>query len=423
MGLSIDIAANTSAAQRGIKDLSKTLDGVADALDDVADDAAKGGDRVERSFRDMTNAARDAGRKAADGADKITDALKDTERQAKRTERAVDDIGDARGLGKMKDAAQEVTQEVGQNLGEAVSSVRGNLSDLGQVGQDTLGGLAATLAGTGPAGIAGAAALAAGAVGLGVMTNELQKQQQEADELRDRLQAAYHDASDAGRAYLDIAQIIANQQDLINNPARADEYAKLLDTQKKTGLDMSTILKANAGDLDALRVVIDSVSDANKRATDAGDEFNVWTQRTNSGLQELNNYWKTTGESAQNASQQAAESIKFTNDLLMEQIGAASDAGVEVDDLNNKLVTLKTDHGDTKILIDAQTGQASLNVDKFRADADGVIDHVNGREVVIKATADTAEAERQLDIFRGMTIGVDVVPNYGPLKDGYKWGG
>ncbi|WP_251439142.1 hypothetical protein [Microbacterium sp. USTB-Y] len=399
MGLSIDIAANTTAAQRGIKDLSKTLDGVADALDDVADDSDKSGDRVERSFRDMTKAAQDTGREAGRSFSKAAQALDDVERQAKRTERAVDDIGEAKGFGKMKDAAQEVTQEVGQNLGEAVSSVRGNLADLGQVGQDTLGGLAATIAGTGPAGIAGAAVIAAGAVGLGVMTAELENQQREADELRDRLQAAYRDASDAGRAYLDIAQIIANQQDLINNPARAAEYAKILDTQKATGLDMSTILKANAGDLDAIAVVMGRVSDANKSATDAGDEFNVWTQKTNSGLQELNNYWKLTGDTARGANQQASDSVKFTTDLLLGQIQATKDAGVEIDEFGNKLVTLKTDHGDTKILIDAQTGQASLAVDKFGKDTDGTIDRLNGREVVLQARAAIDEAQRDINRF------------------------
>lgn len=413
MGLSIDIAANTTAAQRGIKDLSKTLDGVSDALDDVADDADKGGDRVERAFRDMTKAAQDTGREAGRSFSKASQALDDVERQAKRTERAVDDIGDAKGFGKMKDAAQEVTQEVGQNLGEAVSSVRGNLADLGQVGQDTLGGLAATIAGTGPAGIAGAAALAATAVGLGAMTAELENQQREADELRDRLMAAYRDASDAGRSYLDIAQVIANQQDLINNPARADEYAKIMETQKKTGLDMSTILKANAGDLDALRIVMGSVSDANKRATDAGDEFNILTQKTTSGLQELNNYWKLTGDTAQTASEQNADAIKFTTDLLLGQIQATKDAGVEIDEFGNKLVTLKTDHGDTKILIDAKTGQATLAIEKFQGDADGVIDHVSGRQAVIRASADLSQAESALYAFlnRDLTKTVDVVVN------------
>ncbi|WP_460002763.1 hypothetical protein [Microbacterium xylanilyticum] len=416
---------NTREAQRGAKDLSGALDKVADSLDDVADDSAKGGDRVERSFREMTKAAREAGRQGADGMDKLGNALKDAERQAKRTERAVDDIGEGgkRGFGKMGEAAQEVTQEVGQNLGEAVSSVRGNLADLGQVGQDTLGGLAATIAGTGPAGIAGAAALAAGAVGLGLVTAEIEKQQQEADELKARLQAAYREASDAGRAYLDIAQIIANQQDLINNPDRADEYAKILETQKKTGLDMSTILKANAGDLGALAVVMGSVSDANKRATEAGDEFNVWTQRTSSGLQELNNYWKLTGDTARDANQQASDSVKFTTDLLLEQIQSAKDAGVEVDELGNKLVTLKTDHGDTKILIDAQTGQATLDVQKFGTDADGVIDHVNGREVVIRARAETGDALRDLnDAFANTVFNIPVVAQYGPLKGSYGWG-
>lgn len=398
MGLSIDIAANTSAAQRGIKDLSKTLDGVADSLDDVAADAARDGDRVERSFRDMVKAAQDAGRENGRAFSKSSQALEDVERQAKRTERAVDDIGDGghKSFGKMGEAAEEVTQEMGQNLGEAVSSIRGDLTDLGQVGQDTLGGLAATLAGSGPAGIAGAAALAAGAVGLGLVTAEMEKQKEQAEALRTRMVTAYGDAAQAGLDYLDVATIIADTQDLINNPERAEEYQKVLETQKITGIDLSTIYKANAGDLDALRIVQDQMNAARHEAAEAGEEVNLIEGIYGDSLKNTAEYWERTGTAAEDASAKAQSSAQATSDLLLKEIDTYGQLEQRVDDLGNAVVTLPDGK---EILIDAKTGRATLDVSKFGKDTDETIRRLNGRDIVLEARASTRAAQQEVNRF------------------------
>jgi len=240
---SIDIAANTRAAQASIKDLSKTLDDTADALDDVARDGGKSADRLEASFREMTRASEKAGR----------DIAQDQKAAAAKVERAWDDVGDdgATAFLKVKDGAQEVQQEIGQNLGEAVSSIRNDITELGQVGQDTLGGLAATLAGTGPAGLVGAAALAGAALGLGFLTGEWEKRGEEADALRDRIAGIFSGAAEEGRKYLDTAAFISEANDLMFNPERADEWKRLRDDARKLGLDEAEIIKANTGDLQA----------------------------------------------------------------------------------------------------------------------------------------------------------------------------
>jgi len=241
----IPIASETREFDEGIRK------GVIRPLEDAQD-----------AFEDLERAASDTGRGSARDLDKLEDELKDVQRQSEKTERAVDDIGTSggKGFGKLGDAASEVTQEVGQNLGEAVSSVRDNIGDLGQVGQDTLGGLAATLASTGPGGLVGAAALAAGAVGLGLITAEMERQQEEADRIRERLTDAYRAAAEEGRAYIDTADLVAEASDLMFNPERADEWKQLQQDANTLALDRQTIIAANAGDLDAQAAVQQAIN-------------------------------------------------------------------------------------------------------------------------------------------------------------------
>src|SRR5690606_27577604 len=90
---------------------------------------------------------------------------------------------------------------------------------------------------------------------LGLVTAQLEAQSEEAERLRERMVTAYQDAQLAGEDYLSTAHIIKDTQDLMYNEDRAAEYQRVLDTQKQTGLDMNTLFKANAGDLEAIRVV------------------------------------------------------------------------------------------------------------------------------------------------------------------------
>jgi len=372
-GFEVAVGADGRAFNQAIKtDVIKPLDQAAKSLDDLAD------------------AGEDAGRDSARGLGRLEDALKDAQRQSEKTERSLDDIGEggSRGLGRVKEGAQEVQQEIGQNMGEAFSSFRGDIEDVGQIGQDTLGGLAAALAGTGPAGIVGAVGLAAGAAAWGTIFQSLQDQAEEAKKLRERLSDAYSSAVADGKNYLDTAYQIKDAQDVMFNPDRADEWKKLQDTQKETGLDMSTILQANAGDAAALDLVMRRVADANQAAADAGEEVNVIAGVFGDNLQHLNDYWKTLGTEAQTSQQKAADALDYTNDVLRKQIDAASDAGVEVDTLGNKLVTL----GDgTEIFVDVETGKASLDVDKFKGDYDDKVEQMSGKKIIASIDADASK--------------------------------
>lgn len=361
----VDMGLNASEFTRGAKDAEKAVSNLEDALNDVG-----------------AGGARDA--------DKIEDALKDVQSQAKRTERAVDDIGDAggRGLGKVRAGAQEVSQEVGQNLGEAVSSIRGDLSDLGQVGQDTLGGLAATLAGAGPAGIAGAAALAAGAVGLGLVTAELQAQEERAERLRDRLSAAYQDAAQAGRDYLDVSQLIAEANDLIYNPDRADEWKQVQEDAKTLQLDVNTLIKANAGDLTAQSVVQKEINDYLASSAAYSDKNVTGTEQMTKTAVDLRDRWSEVADATRVQADNAERSRQITSEMLLDAASKAGDVAEQIDEVGNKLISLPDGK---EFVIDAKTGQATEDVSRFGKDVDGVIDRVNGREVVVKVRRDSSE--------------------------------
>ena len=76
------------------------------------------------------------------------------------------------------------------------------------------------------------------------------------------------------------------------------------------------------------------------------------------------------------------------SDALLAVVAASSDAAVEVDELGNKVVTLPDG---AEIMINAKTGQATQDVSRFKGDVDGVVDRLNGRDVVIRVRRDTSE--------------------------------
>lgn len=389
----IGIAADTKGFESSIRD------GVVDPLEDA-----------EKALEQLADAADDAGRDGARGIDRLEDALKDAQRQAKKTEDAVDDAG-TRGFGKMGDAAQEVTQEVGQNLGEAVSSVRGNLADLGQVGQDTLGGLAATLASGGPAGVAGAAAVAAGAVGLGLITAEMEKQNEKAEQLREFFVSAWQAAIDAGNDYIDTATIAGQISEIALGADWADERNRALEVQRATGLDLQLIYRALAGDMGALgevsavlneaetvrnQTIKDTLNGSRDLTSEQADQIRTQHDAI-VGLQGDLDRVSDTYSTTQDAARVAAQA---TSDYWLAVIEDAGTATQEVDEFHNTLLTLPDGQ---QVLIDAETGLATTNVEQFKGDVDGIPETVT---TTARFTVDRSEVDRQMRILSGTVVRV-----------------
>lgn len=274
-GASIDIAANTRAAQRNVKDLGEAFDGVADSLDDVAREGDRSADKLESSFRDMVRTADDAG-------DKIKKKIS----------------------GGLKDASSEA----GQSGREAAASFSGEFDDVSDFVQETV---ANAFGGFGPI---GAAAGVAAAAGLGILTAEMTKQQEAADEIRERLTSAYSDAAEAGRTYLDTAQIIAEAQSLMFDKDRAEEYATLLDDQKRIGADWYTLVAAHTGDLNAQREIQSGINGLLESEAGTYETIRDGVQKVNPEVQGMADRWGLVIEESEKASGAARDYKKFVEE-------------------------------------------------------------------------------------------------------------
>nr|WP_315266026.1 hypothetical protein [Microbacterium lemovicicum] len=372
--IEIPIAVDTSGVEKSIRN------GLIDPVED-AEGALK-----KLSKADSGDIAKDMD-KAQDATKDLSRELDDARDDLKKLGYAAKDAGDdsRKGMDRAKEGVGEFKDEANSTAREAAASFSGSADDIGDAFQEVA---ANAFAGFGPAGaLAGLAA----AAGIGVVTAELQRQQEEADKLNERMTEAYQSAAEAGQAYIQEADVIANWQDLIFNKDRAEEYKKVQDTINATGLDRSTIMKANAGDLDALAIVQERITEAWKKE---GDEANLFTDGLGTKTQAAKNYWDTVGTAAQTSSDLSKEAIQGVTDYWLEQIAVAGEVAERTDDVGNRIVALPNGK---EILIDAKTGQATEDVSRFGTDTDAVINRVNGRDVVLEARASTSAAQRDLD--------------------------
>lgn len=235
----IDMALNASGVAKGSNDAEKALKKLEDAVSDIGSGGA-------RDVDDLEDALKDAQRETNELADDSKDAGRDIERAYK-------DAGDGikKGVG---DGLHDAKDEAKQSGREAAASFSGEWDDVGDFLQETL---ANAFGGFGPL---GAAAGIAAAAGLGVITSTILGQQEAADELKARLSAAYQEAAEEGRTYLDTAQIIAEASDLMFNKDRADEWKQVQEDAKQLGLDVYDVIAANAGETEKQREVQERIN-------------------------------------------------------------------------------------------------------------------------------------------------------------------
>jgi ABC-type transporter Mla subunit MlaD len=407
----IDIGLNASEVAKGANDGKKALADLEKAVGDVADESGHAGGKVdsfasklvdasrkagksdddikdalrqmglsakqaERAVEDVGDEFKETGRDGERAADKLEDSLRDVQRQADKTADEVGDVGE-KGFRKLGDAGEEVSGELKQNLGETFSSFRGDLEDLPQIAQDVFGGLAGSV-GTLPA----AFALAAGAAGIGLLISGFEQVREQEEARKERVAewaAAYIGGlSQMEGALADFASIEA----IYTDPER---YAEAGKNAKLWGVDVSVAVNAMAGDMTALGVVQDNLAKktaeleaVNIRNAAATGEGRDRLKELEIGLRDgTTAYQQITGEMAE-----GREIANAYSESLLQILGSAESAGEEVDDLGNKVYTLPDGR---QIMIDAETGQATTDLNKFKGDADNVINSVNGREAVVHA--------------------------------------
>jgi uncharacterized protein YoxC len=314
------------------------------------------------AFKDLEKAASDTGKDGARALDKLEDSLKDVQRQSERTERAVDDIGTggSQSFSRVREGAKEVTQEVGQNLGEAVSSIRGDMSDLGQVGQDTLGGLAATVASMGPAGLVGAFALAAGAVGLGALTagmEEAKEKQEEVNATAARFAQGYIEGINGA---ISAASVFGEINSIATDPER---YKQAREAATEWGVDVSVAMGAMAGDANALGVAQQALADRSAEASRRLAEQEVQVDQNAGAVYDLADSvaaGKDRMDGLTEALKLGHEQADSSAAAYYNYVTAVGHATDRTDDLGNKIYELPAGK---EIVVDANTQRAYEDID------------------------------------------------------------
>lgn len=294
-GLSLDIGMNTREVLKGSGDIETALEGVSDTLDDLARAGDQDAEKLERSF---------------------SDAMRDITTETKR---AGDSVARnmQQGTTRATDSLRELKTEGLQNVAETLSSTDGSLQSFADGVQGTMGGVVAGLSAINPA----AAAVAGGAaLSFALVTAELTRQEEAAKKLRERFNTLYQEASEEGRAFLTEAQIQAEVLDILWNTERVDEYKQAQADAKSTGLDLSTVLRAQAGDQKALNDVLavagaqyDEVSKkaaetrANIEGAVQGGNVGAGIEAQTSGAQQLLNRYQAIADTQDEYSDKAEE--------------------------------------------------------------------------------------------------------------------
>lgn len=255
-GYSISIASDTKAFLTGVqKGIIDPLEDAAEVIQDIGSDGSRDLDKLERAMK-----------QAQDETDDVQKAFSDLQKEIRETgrksrtdfanpvKRSADEVGDQ---------LDEVTSEAKQNAAEMFSSFDGSFESIADAAQSTLGGLVGGLKG-----IPAIAAVAAGAAGLGLVSSEIVKQIDRAEELKQNLTDAYKAAAEEGRTFIDQAAIDAATLDILFDTARREAaFAEAA----RIGVDPNTYIRGLAGDAVALQESIDT---ARIRYQELVDEVN-----------------------------------------------------------------------------------------------------------------------------------------------------
>lgn len=394
--VTVNLRADPRAYEQGIKKAEQ-------ATDDFQRSAEQGLDDVDAKFAEAIVSVVELGRSVGKTADQIESDLEGMGLSAEQAGRSIELAGKAGGdgLGKgIKSGSVDAASAMQELGGIAQDVLKGDFASGAQGAVDAVAGITSAIPGIGTA-----VGIAAGAVGL--ITAEFQRQQEEAEKLRERIGSMYQSAAEDGRAYLDTAQLIAEANDVMFNPDRAGEWKQLQADANMLGLERADIIAANGGDLEAQELVQGRINALLKEAAEErrgygnGSDISTFGQE----LVHVRDRWKGIGDATKEAADKAEVAKQVTSDFLQQMIADAGSAEVEVDALGNKLITLETG---TKVLVEADTGLATRDVAKFQGDIDGIKDKVVG----FKTQVERGSLDALLRENFNKTFNINVKTNY-----------
>lgn len=256
-GISIDIGANTREFQGGVKDVEKSLDDVADALDDLTRDSGRSADK--------------AGDNLADG---IEDGARDSEKAVEKLERSFKELSDAatressdagdaigrnvkKGTADAEEGLDDFKQEANQTAKESAASFDGSAESIIDVFQEVA---ANAFAGFGPAGaVAGLAA----AVGIGFAVSAIEGGAEDTEAFKERvgeLTQQFIDAGGTGKRTFD--DLVSSVQDLATETDDSKDQLKDLKKIAETvKMPLDAVVKAYLEGGPALDTIISKNED------------------------------------------------------------------------------------------------------------------------------------------------------------------
>lgn len=342
MPIKIDFISNVTSFLRGTKDTEQALEDVADSLDDVVRDGDRATEKLERGFRDLA-------------------------RQAEKTEDSVKDVGE-KGFKAAGENVSNFKDEAVQNFSEVASSFSGNVEDMASGVQGLTGGLASALTpGIGiPIAILGAAAAVF-----------LENWRKSAEESEERISSMYDDMLESGEGFLSAQFLQQGIATIFGDPEKiklAEERAKSL------GATTETVARAMAGDQNAINQLLGDRAQMHEeeigllvKQSDGSRDAAAAIQKENREFETKYGWMVDINGEYQTAQGRARSAGKAQSDALKATINSAKTATREVDALGNELYTLPDGE---QILIDAETGQATTDIKKFKGDVDKIPESV-----------------------------------------------
>lgn len=381
-GIQIGIASETKAFKQGVETgIIKPLDKAVDALDDLG--KSRGPDQLEDGLKDAQKAS-----------ERLQDETKDTartiEKEYRDSYRKLKDSADD-GYSGVKEGARSAKEEVIQNFSEVASSFDGSAQGIADGIQGTFGGLASSL----PLPLG----LAAGAIGVigGTIASDwaanTEKMKEDANEWAQTF-------IENGGKVLTAGTIAAKGLDILQN-----QFEEVTKNATAWGVSQETAAAAMAGSQTALDQVTKSVGglkdkyDEILRTEDPFDKFG----NANGPLAAAEQAWRNakgsldvvTGAMDLGAKQADIYSY-FLRDLATNTEGATT----AVDEFGDSVITLPDGK---QIYIDAETGQATDNVDAIEKRIYGMPSTKNVTVTVDYRGFD--EAERKLaNLARDRTV-------------------
>jgi hypothetical protein len=329
--LELSLLANTREAQKEFgTDVPASLDKMSDALDDVVRDGERGGEKLERSFREVADAAKKESREVGEAFDKNA----------------------TRGFDRAGDAAREFKGEAIQNLGEVASSFDGTVTGIADGFQGLAGGASVALINMGGGlAIAGAGLAGLGLVGGAVLSGIAAK----GEAMRESLSTSFQQMVDDGVAAFDELRYQDRLAEAFD--PGGDVQAKVQATADALGLPFHVAAEAYAGNQEAIEKFKTAYSAAL-------DDIESDSNRVDTAQQQvLDNAVKGIADQI-DAVEQARDAYARYNDSLLTSTGI-TEAGHQARELADRLDSIPSSTN-AKVTVEADTSALERDLAKSR---------------------------------------------------------